>query len=65
MEHTAFPSHPKGGRPMNLCDERELKALLGRHGFRFSKSKGQNFLIASWVPEDIAAASGADGSWGW
>lgn len=45
---------------MNLCNAPELKALLARHGFRFSKSKGQNFLIASWVPEDIAAASGAD-----
>jgi 16S rRNA (adenine1518-N6/adenine1519-N6)-dimethyltransferase len=47
-------------KTMNLCNAPELKALLARHGFRFSKSKGQNFLIASWVPEDIAAASGAD-----
>ena len=45
---------------MNLCDRNEIQELLQRHGFRFSKSMGQNFLIESWVPEDIAAASGAD-----
>ena len=44
---------------MNLCDIHQIKALLARHGFRFSKSMGQNFLIADWVPRDIAAASGA------
>ncbi len=42
---------------MNLCDIREVKPLLERHGFRFSKSLGQNFLIASWVPEGIAEAA--------
>ncbi len=45
---------------MNLCNMNEIKALLGRHGFHFSKSMGQNFLIESWVPYDIAQASGAD-----
>lgn len=49
---------------MNLCDVREVKALLGRHGFHFSKSMGQNFLIADWVPRDIAAAGGGDASCG-
>lgn len=44
---------------MDVCNINDIKALLGRHGFRFSKSMGQNFLIQSWVPEDIAAASGA------
>ena len=44
---------------MDVCDINQIKALLGRHGFHFSKSMGQNFLIESWVPEDIAAASGA------
>lgn len=44
---------------MNLCDIDQIKALLARHGFRFSKSMGQNFLIEDWVPRDIAAASGA------
>lgn len=45
---------------MDLCNINDIKALLGRHGFRFSKSMGQNFLIEGWVPRDIAAASGAD-----
>ena len=44
---------------MDLCNVNDIKALLGRHGFRFSKSMGQNFLIQSWVPRDIAEASGA------
>ena len=44
---------------MNLCDINQIKALLARHGFRFSKSMGQNFLIQEWVPQDIAQASGA------
>lgn len=45
---------------MNLCDRETLRALLGRHGFRFSKSMGQNFLIDPAVPAEIAAASRAD-----
>lgn len=44
---------------MDLCNINDIKALLGRHGFRFSKSMGQNFLIEEWVPMDIAHASGA------
>ena len=44
---------------MDLCDINQIKALLARHGFRFSKSMGQNFLIQSWVPADIAHSSGA------
>ena len=44
---------------MDICNINDIKALLARHGFHFSKSMGQNFLIQSWVPEDIAAASGA------
>ncbi|MCL2587797.1 MAG: 16S rRNA (adenine(1518)-N(6)/adenine(1519)-N(6))-dimethyltransferase RsmA [Oscillospiraceae bacterium] len=47
---------------MNLCNIQDIKTLLGRHGFRFSKSLGQNFLTASWVPEDIVASAGVDGS---
>lgn len=39
---------------MNLTDYNEIKDLLARHGFRFSKSLGQNFLTAAWVPEQIA-----------
>lgn len=45
---------------MNLTDIRDIKALQLRHGFRFSKSMGQNFLIADWVPRDIADAAGLD-----
>lgn len=44
---------------MDLCDINEIKKLLVSHGFRFSKSMGQNFLIEHWVPRDIAASSGA------
>lgn len=42
---------------MNLTDINEIRALLTRHGFRFSKSMGQNFLTAAWVPEDIAESA--------
>lgn len=49
---------------MDLCDRNDIQALLARHGFRFAKSLGQNFLIESWVAEDIAAASGADAGTG-
>ena len=45
---------------MDLCSINEIKALLARHGFRFSKSMGQNFLIEGWVPRDIVEASGAN-----
>ncbi len=39
---------------INLTDINDIRFLLDSHGFRFSKSMGQNFLIASWVPEKIA-----------
>lgn len=42
---------------MNLCDYDTIRALLGRHGFHFSKSMGQNFLIDPEVPARIAEAS--------
>ena len=45
---------------MNLTDYNQIKDLLTRHGFRFSKSLGQNFLTASWVPEKIAESAGLD-----
>ena len=45
---------------MDLCNRNDIQALLARHGFRFSKSMGQNFLIEGWVPRDTAEASGAD-----
>ena len=37
-----------------------MKPLLAEHGFHFSKAKGQNFLIASWVPQRIAQDAGVD-----
>ncbi len=43
---------------MDLCNLEEIKKLLSRHGFHFSKSMGQNFLIAPWVPEETAQAAG-------
>ena len=49
---------------MNLCDRNNIQNLLARHGFRFAKSMGQNFLIEAWVPQDIADACGADSQTG-
>ncbi len=45
---------------MNLTNINDIKSLLGRHGFHFSKSMGQNFLIEDWVPRDIAQAADLD-----
>jgi 16S rRNA (adenine1518-N6/adenine1519-N6)-dimethyltransferase len=45
---------------MNLCDRNEIHALLERHGFRFTKALGQNFLIEDWVPQDTVSVSGID-----
>lgn len=45
---------------MRLTNINDIKELLTRHGFRFSKSMGQNFLAASWVPEDIADSAELD-----
>ncbi|MBR2890583.1 MAG: ribosomal RNA small subunit methyltransferase A [Oscillospiraceae bacterium] len=49
---------------MNVCDIHVMKPLLAEHGFHFSKAKGQNFLIASWVPQRIAEDAGVDPSAG-
>ena len=45
---------------INVCDINVMKPLLADHGFHFSKAKGQNFLIARWVPESIAEDAGVD-----
>ena len=45
---------------MRLTDINDIKSLPASHGFRFSKSMGQNFLTAAWVPEDIAEAAQLD-----
>ena len=49
---------------MELTNSNDIRALLQRHGFHFSKALGQNFLIASWVPQQIAENSLADGGTG-
>ena len=45
---------------IDVCNIQVMKPLLESHGFHFSKAKGQNFLIARWVPERIAQDSGVD-----
>lgn len=45
---------------MDLCDIGQIRALLSGPGFRFSKSMGQNFLTAAWVPERIALEAELD-----
>ena len=45
---------------INVCDIQVMKPLLAEHGFHFSKAKGQNFLIAPWVPQSIAEEAGVD-----
>lgn len=49
---------------MELTNINEIKELLQRHGFRFSRSMGQNFLTAKWVPEQIADGALLDGNTG-
>ena len=45
---------------IDVCNIHVMKPLLMEHGFHFSKAKGQNFLIANWVPERIAEDAGVD-----
>ena len=49
---------------IDVCDIQIMKPLLAKHGFHFSKAKGQNFLIARWVPERIAEEAGVDATAG-
>jgi len=49
---------------MDLCNVNEIRTLLSRHGFFFSKSMGQNFLIDARIPERIAELSGINDSCG-
>ena len=44
--------------PMNLCDINQIKLLLARHGFKFSKDLGQNFLCDEEIPAAIAEGAG-------
>ena len=45
---------------IEVCNIQVMKPLLAEHGFHFSKAKGQNFLIAPWVPQSIAEDAGVD-----
>ena len=45
---------------IEVCNIQVMKPLLTEHGFHFSKAKGQNFLIAPWVPRSIAENAGVD-----
>ena len=38
---------------MERNDKAAIEALLKRHGFHFSKSMGQNFLIDPAIPYEI------------
>ena len=49
---------------IDVCNIQVMKPLLAAHGFHFSKAKGQNFLIASWVPSQIAEDAGVDATAG-
>ena len=49
---------------IDVCNIQVMKPLLAEHGFHFSKAKGQNFLIAGWVPQQIAERSGVDSTVG-
>ncbi len=49
---------------IDVCNIQIMKPLLAQHGFHFSKAKGQNFLIAKWVPERIAEDAGVDATAG-
>lgn len=49
---------------MKLANEHDISRLLSSHGFRFSKSMSQNFLVDLSIPENIASQSGIDGTFG-
>ena len=44
---------------MERNNKAAIEALLKRHGFHFSKSMGQNFLIDPAIPFEIAESSRA------
>lgn len=49
---------------VDLADINIVKSVLARHGFAFSKSLGQNFLIDSSVCPRMADAAATDKSYG-
>ena len=48
----------------NLSDINQIKSLLSRHGFSFSKALGQNFIIDADVCPDMADAAVPNNSYG-
>lgn len=54
----------KEGHLVTLSNPKELKAVIERHGFSFSKSLGQNFLIDQSILDKIVEGAGIDKSWG-
>ena len=48
----------------NLSDINQIKSLLSRHGFSFSKALGQNFIIDSSICPDMADAAVPDSTYG-
>lgn len=48
----------------DLTNINNVREILGRHGFQFTKALGQNFLIDSEVPARIVRESGIDKSCG-
>lgn len=61
----AFNKSVKAGELfMDLCDLNEIKRVMSRHGFTFSKALGQNFLINPEVCPQMAQSLGADKSTG-
>ncbi|MCR5207666.1 MAG: 16S rRNA (adenine(1518)-N(6)/adenine(1519)-N(6))-dimethyltransferase RsmA [Eubacterium sp.] len=44
----------------NLCDYNVINSLLKKHGFKFSKALGQNFIIDGDICPEMAQALGAD-----
>lgn len=48
----------------DLTDRATIEYLLGEHGFSFSKSLGQNFIIDPDVCPRIVEKSGVDSGWG-
>ncbi len=49
---------------MKLYDMAVIRPLLERHGFHFSKSMGQNFLVREWVPNETCQAAGLSSDFG-
>ena len=47
---------------MDLTNPTQIKDLLERHSFHFSKTFGQNFLITARIPEKIAEGAAIDES---